>query len=171
MMRKLLSLIVFLFLLFPVFSQSNKSASDTFEYVRKGIIPAFTVYKAPDSTTFTDNDLKQKTPTLIMIFSPDCGHCQHETTLLLKNISHFTKTQILMVTWLPFSDMMAFYKTYKIADYPEITMGWDNKYFFLPYFHVQMYPGFVVYDKKGKYVKSFSGDVQMEDVWKALGQK
>ncbi|MEO7045946.1 MAG: hypothetical protein ABI091_11615 [Ferruginibacter sp.] len=171
MMRKLLCLIVFLCLLLPVFSQSNKSASDTFEYVQKGIIPAFTVYKAPDSTTFTNNDLKQKTPTLIMIFSPDCGHCQNETKLLIKNISHFTKTQILMVTWLPFSDMMAFYKSYKIADYPEITMGWDNKYFFLPYFHVQMYPGLVVYDKKGKYVKSFSGDIQMEDVWKALGQK
>jgi thiol-disulfide isomerase/thioredoxin len=169
--RKLFFLLVFIFLLNPAFSQATKAVTDTFEYIRKGIIPAFTVYKAPDSTAFTNNDLQQKKPTLIMIFSPDCGHCQHETTLLLQNISHFTKTQILMVTWLPFSDMMSFYKTYKIADYPEITMGWDNKYFFLPYFHVQMYPGLVAFDKKGKLVKSFSGDIKMEDVWKALGQK
>ena len=75
-----------------------------------------------------------------------------------------------MTTWLPYSEMLTFYKNYKIADYPQITMGWDNKYFFLPYYHVGSYPGMVVYDKSGKYVTSFSGDVKMKDVWEAMGE-
>jgi hypothetical protein len=75
-----------------------------------------------------------------------------------------------MVTWLPYTEMMAFYHDYKIAEYPQITMGWDKKDFFLPYYHVQMYPDLVVYNKEGKYVNSFSGEIKMEDVAKALGE-
>ena len=75
-----------------------------------------------------------------------------------------------MFTWLPFSDMMTFYKNYKIANYPEITMAWDPKFFFLPYYHVGTYPMLIAYDKKGHLVKTFSGNINIEDVWKALGQ-
>jgi hypothetical protein len=34
-----------------------------------------------------------------------------------------------------------------------------------------MYPQLVVYDKKGKYVKSFSGAINLEDVWEATEEK
>jgi thioredoxin-related protein len=50
-------------------------------------------------------------------------------------------------------------------------MGWDKKEFFLPYYHVQSYPELVVYDKKGSYVKSFSGSINLQDVWEATGNK
>ena len=154
------------------FAFSQSSATDKRpDYLRNPSIPEFTIYKAPDSTVFTNNDLKKKEATVIMIFSPECGHCQNETRELEKNIEHFKHTQILMVTWLPYSEMMAFYHDYKIAQHPEITMGWDKKDFFLPYYHVQSYPQFVVYDKKGNYVKSFSGVINLQDVWEAAGNK
>lgn len=154
------------------FAFSQSSATDKRpDYLRNPSIPEFTIYKAPDSTVFTNNDLKKKEATVIMIFSPECGHCQNETRELEKNIEHFKHTQILMVTWLPYSEMMAFYHDYKIAQHPEITMGWDKKDFFLPYYHVQSYPQFVVYDKKGNYVKSFSGIINLQDVWEAAGNK
>lgn len=105
-----------------------------------------------------------------MIFSPECGHCQNVTTELTKNIQHFKNAQILMVTWLPYSEMLNFYHSYHIGEHPEITLGWDKKDFFLPYYQVQMYPKLVVYNKNGKYVNSFSGEINLEDVWKALGE-
>lgn len=153
------------------FSQSPAANDKRPEYERNPAIPGFTIYKAPDSTVFTNQDLKKKEPTVIMIFSPECGHCQNETRELEKNMDHFKHTQILMVTWLPYSEMLAFYHDYKIAQHPEITMGWDKKDFFLPYYHVQSYPQFVVYDKKGDYVKSFSGVINLQDVWEAAGNK
>jgi thioredoxin-related protein len=166
-MKKIVLILTTLFLFGSAFSQTNASTDNTPKYISDPTIPEFTVYKAPDSTVFTKEDLKKKEATLLMIFSPECGHCQNETRELIKNIDHFKKVQILMVTWLPYSEMMAFYHEFKIAEYPQITMAWDKKDFFLPYYHVQMYPQLVVYDKKGKYVKSFSGAINLEDVWKA----
>jgi thiol-disulfide isomerase/thioredoxin len=160
--------IAFLFICSAGFSQTKPSKDNSPAYIKDPTIPAFTLYKAPDSTAFTQKDLSAKKPTLIIIFSPECGHCQHETTVLTDNIDHFKNAQILMTTWLPFNEMTTFYKNYKIADYPQITMAWDNKFFFLPYYHVQSYPMFIVYDRKGKFVKTFSGDIKMEDVWNAM---
>ena len=45
-------------------------------YLRFPVIPQFTVYKAPDSTAFSRDDLQKKEPVVFMIFSPDCEHCQ-----------------------------------------------------------------------------------------------
>lgn len=169
-MKKLL-VAGFLFLISYVgYSQTYSAGKATPAFISNPAIPDFTVYKAPDSTVFTNHNLSSKKATLIMIFSPECSHCQHATSMLLQNISHFKDAQILMTTWLPFPEMIAFYKNYKIADYPQITMGWDKKDFFLPYYHIGSYPGMVVYDKKGKYVTSFSGDVNMKDLWEALGE-
>jgi len=151
------------------FSQKNVSTDKRPDYVKNETFPDFTVYTAPDSTRFTNEDLKKKKPTLLMIFSPECSHCQNVTRELTKNMDHFKNTQILMVTWLPYSEMMSFYHNYKIGQYPQITMGWDKKDFFLPYYQVQMYPKLVVYDKHGKYVDSFNGEINLEDVWKAVG--
>ncbi|KAA9035899.1 redoxin domain-containing protein [Ginsengibacter hankyongi] len=171
LMKRLLLVSFYLIIAASAFSQTNTQAPTVPEYISKGTIPAFITYKAPDSTVFTNKDVHKGRPTLLMIFSPDCGHCQHVATEITSNIAHFKKAQIYMITWLPYSDMMSFYKNYKIADYPQITIAWDSKYFFLPYFHVQSYPKLIVYDKKGKYVKEFQGNIQIEDVWKALGKK
>ncbi len=169
-MKKILFILSCLFISYSGFSQVNAETGNTPDYIKDPTFPGFIIYTAPDSTAFTNEDLKNKKPTLLMIFSPECGHCQNETRELTKYMDHFKNVQILMVTWLPYSEMLAFYHNYKIAEYPQITMGWDKKDFFLPYYHVQMYPDMVVYDKHGKYVKSFSGEIKLDDVAKALNQ-
>ncbi len=159
-------------LLIAMVGFSQKSMTDTVPaYIRAVVMPSFTTYKAPDSIAFTKQDIRKGKPVLLMIFSPDCSHCQNVTKEIIKNIDHFKKSQIIMITWLPYPDMTAFYRDYKIANYPEITMAWDKKYFFLPYYNVRNYPKLIVYDKKGKYVKEFQGDVNIDDVWKTVNKK
>ena len=167
-MQKCLFILSCLFFSYSGFSQVNAKTSNAPDYIKNPNFPNFTIYKAPDSTAFTNENLKNRKPTLLMIFSPECGHCQNETREITKQIDQFKNVQILMVTWLPYSEMLTFYHNYKIAEFPQITMGWDKKDFFLPYYHVQMYPGMVVYDKHGKYVKSFNGEINLDDVLKAL---
>ena len=137
-------------------------------YLRFPFIPQFTIYKAADSTAFTREDLQKKKSTVFFIFSPECEHCQHETQALIANIDKFKDAQIVMVDYLPHDVMVKFYKDYKIANYPNITMGRDAKFFFPPFFHVESLPAIYVYDKKGKFKEAFSGSVKIDKIAAAL---
>lgn len=145
-----------------VFSQANDTEKPV--YLRFPTIPEFTVYKAPDSTAFTRDDLHKKKSTVFIIFSPDCEHCQRETELITKNIASFKNTQIVMVTYLPYEEMIGFYKKYQIANYPQIVMARDTKFFFPVFFKVKNLPSIFVYDKKGKFKKAFEGDVKTQTI-------
>lgn len=136
-------------------------------YLRFPFIPKFTIYKAPDSTAFTRENLKNK-PTIFMIFDPGCDHCQRETDSIIAHISRFKKVQIIMITYLAHQDMMNFYRDYKIANYPLITMGSDPKFFFPTYFEVRNLPSIFIYDKKRRFKKSFEGTVNLNKITEAL---
>lgn len=74
----------------------------------------------------------------------------------------------MMVTHLPYAEMMSFYKKYKIADYPQITMARDTQFFFPVFFKVRNFPSIFVYDKKGNFEKNFEGSVRIEDILAVL---
>ena len=167
-MKNLLIAFAALFISVSAFSQAADSADTRPVYLRFPTIPQFTVFKAPDSTAFTRDDLGKKKSTVFFIFSPDCGHCQHETQMMLNEIKKFRNTQIVMITYLPYEEMMSFYKLYTISKYPQITMARDTKYFFPVFYKVQNLPSIFVYDKKGNFTKNFEGDVQMDSIVEAL---
>ena len=164
LLKKIFFSALFIVISFFGFCQDDTT---TAVYKRFPTIPSFTVFKAPDSTAFTKEDLKKK-ETIFMIFSPDCEHCQHETEALLANINKLKNTQIVMITYLPYNEMMAFYKNYKIADYPQITMARDTKFFFPVFFKVRNLPSIFVYDKKGNLKKNFEGSVKIDTIAEAL---
>lgn len=158
-MKKIFFLPVLIFICATAFSQEDSTAP---VYQRFPTIPQFTVFKAPDSTAFTRDNLKKNKPVVFMIFSPDCEHCQHETENLLANIDKFKNAQIVMITYLPYDEMMVFYKKYKIADYPQITMARDTKFFFPVFFKIRNLPSIFVYDKKENFKKNFEGSVKID---------
>ena len=98
-------------------------------YLRFPTIPPFKLINVPDSTYFIKDDLKKKTPTIVMVFSPDCEHCQEMTKQITANIKLFKKAQIVMATPVGFSYVKKFYEEYKISNYSAITMGRDPTYF------------------------------------------
>ena len=153
---------------FSVFSQTSDTIDNRPVYLRFPTIPQFTVYKAPDSTAFSRETLQKRKPAIFIIFSPDCEHCQQETKSLIKNIQKFKNTQIVMITYLPYEEMIRFYKAYNIANYPQITMARDTKFFFPVFFKVQNLPSIFVYDKKWNFKKALEGSVKMEDILGAL---
>src|SRR5690242_4493922 len=70
--------------------------------------------------------------------------------------------EFVMLTYLPFNEMMDFYHHYHIANYPQITMARDTKFYFPIYFRVRNLPSIFIYDKTGHLKKSFEGDVKPE---------
>src|SRR6186997_2714763 len=83
----------------------------------------------PDSTQFNKELLDKKSAVMLMLFSPQCEHCQHETEELIKNIDRFKKIQVVMATMMPFDSMMVFRKKYGLAKYSNIIVGHDKSFF------------------------------------------
>jgi thioredoxin-related protein len=137
-------------------------------YQRFPVVPTFRLINIADSSIFTKHNLKRKKATIIMMFSPDCEHCQEETKTLTANIHLFKKAQIIMVSPLDFNYMRQFYNEYKIADYPNITMGRDPNYFLGTFFNVHSFPSFFLYNKKGKLVNKFIGGYSVQEIAAAL---
>jgi len=159
-MKKLVLYTILLLVTTIAFAQIDTSAL----YYKYPDVPPFTIIKVPDSTKFVKADLDTKKSTIIMIFSPDCEHCQHEVKELKANINLFKNTQIVLVSYLDFHFLKTFYTNYKIADYPNISVGYDSKYFFVPFFKAKFFPAIFVYNKKGKLIDAFDGSVAVQKI-------
>ncbi|MEO7524694.1 MAG: thioredoxin fold domain-containing protein [Ferruginibacter sp.] len=137
-------------------------------YERIPTIPPFNVMIAPDSISFTQEDLKKKQPLIIIVFSPDCEHCKHFTKELLEKYKLLKKARILMASSLNYDLIHKFYDDYKIADYPAIKMGRDMNYFLGTFFSIRMFPTVIVYDKKGNFVKRIDSGITVEKIAELL---
>ncbi|MBS1735896.1 MAG: redoxin domain-containing protein [Bacteroidetes bacterium] len=166
-MKRIFLILITNCILATSFAQNSDSTASLPVYLRFPNVPEFTIYKAPDSTAFTRNDLNKKKNIMFFVFSPECGHCQHETEVMLQKIKEFKNTQIVMVTYLPYNEMLAFYHRYHIDAYPQIVMGRDTKFFFPVFFKVQNFPSMYIY-QKGKFKQAFEGAVKIEDLIKVL---
>lgn len=169
-MKKLAILAVIFCLTLPACAQTIQA--DTIpKYKKFPTVPAFTLIAVPDSTKFTDKDLKKNKPLVLIMFSPDCEHCQRETKNLLASYDLFKDVQIVMATPLDYSNIKRFYTEYKIADYPNITIGKDPVWFLGNFYQVHNFPTIAVYDKDGQFVQLFEGSVAVEKIAAAFGKK
>jgi len=69
-----------------------------------------------------------------------------------------------MVSPVGYEFIKKFYDEFKIADYPNITMGRDPGYFFGTFYKVRSFPSIYLYDKKGNFVKKFDGSTPVEQI-------
>lgn len=127
-------------------------------------VPAFTLNRFPDSTVITKQNLKKKTTTIIMLFSPDCDHCKIATEQMLANMDELKKAQIIMVSSLDFSWIKKFNDQFHLDKYKNITLATQQNYFLFEFYSLTSFPSVFVYDKKGKLVGDFKSHVDFKEV-------
>lgn len=159
-MAKKIFLVSFLYLLSTtIFSQGDTLAP----YQKTSYMPKFTI-QTPDSLWFGKIHLKDNKPTLILYFSPDCGHCQMETEELLSKMGELKKLQIVMITSKPFEDMVNFNNYYKLNRFPAIKIGSDYSKMVTQFYDVQTTPFSALYDNKGSLMKVYKKGIDMEEL-------
>lgn len=160
-MKKYLLLVVLLATCFNALSQKDSLLAP---YLKFPTIPPLRLLLADSSTLFTKSDLKNKKPVLVILFSPDCDHCKHETGEILKSIDKLKKIQIVMATTLPFYKMEQFYNEFGLENYDNIIVGQDI-YFILPsFYNIKNFPYNAMYDKKGKLITTFEGLLSVDKI-------
>ena len=144
MFQKLLCVLLLVAVLTSLHAQKSGTA---------GIAPF--VIKQLNGKTFTYKQLKPGTPTALIYFSPTCDHCKNFTQELLKHKKGLAGKQLVMVTFGPAAQMKPFDSLYHITSLPNFTMGTENYTFIVQkYYGVQRFPFVVLYNSKGKKVKT-----------------
>jgi thiol-disulfide isomerase/thioredoxin len=165
-MKKILTVAILLCITMAGFGQN-----DTLPSFRKfPTLPPLKLLLTDSSTWFTKENIPSKKATLIMIFSPDCDHCQHETEEIIKNIERFKNIEIVMATPRPFESMKAFYKQYNLSKYKNITVGRDAGYVLPVFYNIKMLPYLAFYDKKGQLIDTFEGSLPIAKVLEKFNQ-
>ena len=85
-------------------------------------LPAFTMLLT-DGKTFGTMDLPRSKPVLLIYFAPDCEHCQLLLNEFFQKIAAFKNIQVLLVTFKPVRDLVAFEKSFKTRAYPNLHVG------------------------------------------------
>jgi hypothetical protein len=123
-------------------------------------MPAFKIL-LPDSTWFTREQvpLSKYDYTFIIYFSPDCGHCQHEATEIVKHMDSLKNAFFVFVAYKPLEDIQGFASYYKLDQFPNIRYGRDPQYFVPSFYRVTRTPFVVMYNKQGLLEKVFDPEV------------
>lgn len=145
-----------------------------FTTVNSQELPPYKQYKVPPAARLLlpDNkpwelkaNLQKGKPLLIMLFSPECDHCQHEAKELVKNIDKFKNIQVIMATSLDANKMNAFIKQFGLDKYPGIiTVGRDNAFALPVYYGIKNLPFHAFYNKNKQLIGGFEGSLSINRI-------
>lgn len=139
-------------------------------YKRFPTLPPLQILLGDSSTKYTKADIPKKRPVLIMLFSPDCSHCQHTAEELLAHKDDFKDIQIIMTTVHSISQMNDFVQKYRLNEMPGLTVGKDLYFILPPFYDVKSFPYLAFYNKKGNLIMGFEGSMPIARVLEVFRQ-
>jgi thioredoxin-related protein len=162
-MRKILRTLLVVLLFSPIFSAAQAD-SLTPPYLKHPTLPPINLLMADSLTHFTKANIPSKTKVLLMLFSPDCSHCQHTAQELHKYKDELKDIQVIMATMHSLADMRKFITTYKLDSLENVKVGRDIYYFMASFYSVHNLPFMAFYNKKGKLISVFEGSMPIPKV-------
>jgi thiol-disulfide isomerase/thioredoxin len=140
------------------------AAFNKLEAQSDGQIPPFKMLMS-DGKFFSATNLSKNKPVVLIYFAPDCEHCQVLMNEFFKNIDAFKTVQIVLVTFKPVQDLIAFEKLYETKKYENIKAGTEgNTYFLRRFFKLDNTPFTALYNKEGNLVCSYRKETPVEDL-------
>ena len=133
-------------------------------YQRFPELPPFKILNPDSATYFAKADLPKNKAVLIILFDPNCDHCQHETEEIIKNMDSLKNVQIVMVTNADFKDLKRFYEHYELSRFKNLHAGVETVYFLATFFNIHNLPYLAFYDKKGQLITVHEGTWKVEKI-------
>lgn len=127
-------------------------------------VPPIQLLLGDSTTKYTKANIPSKKPVLIMLFSPECSHCQHTAEEMIKYKDDLKDIQIIMATLHPLWQMNAFIKDYKLSELKNLVAGKDIYYILPPFYGISSLPYLAMYNKKGSLIMGFEGSMPIQKV-------
>src|SRR5688500_1384214 len=138
--KKLVILFLYFFSVLYGTAQQDTSAL----YQRFPEVPPITLLKS-DNGSITKNELKKNRHVNLMYFSPECHHCQRQMEDMLARMDELKKVQIILATYRPMEELIAFENKYKLQRHSNIQAGRDTRYFLQPFYRIRNLPYLALY--------------------------
>jgi thioredoxin-related protein len=135
-------------------------------YKRFPTVPPIQLLLGDSTTTYTKANIPAKKKVLIMLFSPECGHCQHTAEEIYQHREELKDVHIVMATIYPLYEMNDFMKKYKLSEMKNVVAGRDLKVTLPVFYAIRNFPYLAMYDKKGNLIMGFEGSMPIEKVIK-----
>src|SRR4051812_16932959 len=154
-MKKLI--LLFSLIIVATFAKAQQNIETKLPLVNYSIVKA-------DSSIATPANLNKRKPVMVIYFEPSCTHCEHLMGELRPKMNQLKNIQVVMITYTkteyPYLKLLRdFNKKYNLAKYPNFTVGTEytpkQDYPVMHYYTIYTTPFIVIYDTKGKVVKSF----------------
>lgn len=145
--------------------QEQKSASDpstTSAVVNE--LPAMQIILV-DSSRLSARDLHGKN--VIVMFQPDCDHCQREAKQIQENIAAFETYQVYFVSSATGEELKKFASEYKLDNYSHIHFGTTTVEEIISSLGQIDAPSVYIYDN-GKLKQKFNGETDIAEITKHL---
>jgi len=137
-------------------------------YKRFPTLPPIQLLLGDSITKYTKENIPDKKPVLVMLFSPDCSHCQHTAEEMYKNKEALKDIHIVMSTVLSLYEMNSFMKKYKLEEMKNVVAGKDIYFLLPPFYAIKNFPYMAMYNKKGSLIMGFEGSMAIVKVIKVF---
>jgi thiol-disulfide isomerase/thioredoxin len=136
-------------------------------YLKEKLIPELNLLTL-DSTFFSTKKLQAGKYTIIMMYNPECGHCQTQMELFLSMPEVMSEAQIIIASTLPIYKIKLFCEKYKLANYANIYPLKDNSWFLGKFFQPKTIPVLAFYNKQNQFTFISQGNATKEQILEAL---
>ncbi len=121
--------------------------------------------KLHEKLVVTQDDLNNDANLFVMMFNPNCSHCEDMTEEIEKYNKYFVKSKWVMVAHKTNKILLPnFIKSFKINDYPFMYIGADSVNFNDNAYMFKALPQINIYDHNRKLIKYYAGDIPMDSL-------
>jgi thiol-disulfide isomerase/thioredoxin len=164
-MKKIIVFIAVTFLSIAVFSQYDTTAP----YLKNKALPNFSLLSL-DSLAFTQDILAEGNTTIIMLFNPECAHCQDQLQLLLSMEAVSKSTNLILTSTETLKKIKIFFDKFHLQKYRWVHIGKDYKYFFGSFYRPKTIPVLAFYNKQKQLIYFKQGSVKKKEIVEVLKQ-
>jgi len=165
-MSRLIAVILFSFTSIAGFSQADSIAP----FLKTKQLPDFTL-TSTDFKDFNQTILNRSKSTIIMLFNPECDHCQDQVKLFIATPQVVKNAQIVLSSVETQEKNKEFYDKFHLEKYPFIHLGKEYAYFFGGYYRPSTIPFIAIYNPKKQLVFFSHGPASKAQVVDALNSK
>lgn len=169
MKKMILSLVTSLFIFGYSLQAQTSNVDPNAPYLKDKNIPRFAL-SLTNGKTLSHQQIPKYRYTSIIIFSPDCGHCEEEAADLSKNAD---KLKSVYFIWTSYKDMPAikkFAEKFGLDKQANVAVGKDSDFSIPIFFRPRMTPFVALYDK-GQLLKVFEQGVKSQELIQIINRK